>query len=305
MKVIFFGTPYYSVYILDKLYRHLKTSGSTIEAVVTQPPKPSGRDKFLTYSAVDTWAYKKKIKIIRDPASVTSIPADVGVIASYGRLITQNVIDHFPKGIINVHPSILPLFRGASPVQATIATGLEETGVTFFLIDSEMDHGPTLSKFTEDVQPNDTTQTLRDRLFTRASESLPPMLDAYIAGKIKPKVQDEDLATYTKIIKKEDGYIPWKYLKLAINGKSSSDAMMIPFVDSFRTNYSPESIYCVIRALDPWPKTWTKLEIKGKQMRLLIHESKLVEGRIELITVQLEGKKEVPWKQLKEAYSIS
>lgn len=318
-KVVFFGTPYYSVYVLDKLSRYLKKSDSKIVAVVTRPPKPVGRDKFVTYSDVDKWAYDRKIKIIRDPASVVDIEADIGVIASYGKIITKNVIDHFSKGIINVHPSILPLFRGASPVQSAIATGIEETGVSFFMLDSEMDHGPILSKFEESILPDDTTQTLRDRLFERSAEVLPKLMEAYLAGKVTPKAQNHDLATFTTVIKKDDGFVPFENLLAATIGKDTKDKMKVRFIDEFEEEVTPANIYNLYRALNPWPGIWTFVKIGGKkeEKRLKIVKTHLESiepdnqvtnkptNHLVIDEVQLEGKNPVSWKQFVEGYKLT
>jgi len=301
-KVIFFGTPYYSALVLDKLHKHLKKSDSKIVAVVTRPPKPVGREKIMTYSDVDKWAYGKKIKIIRDPASVIDVEADLGVIASYGKIITKNVIDHFPRGIINIHPSVLPLFRGASPVQSTIASGMEETGVTFFLLDEKMDHGPILSKFAEGINPDDTSQLLRDRLFDRATQALPGLIDAYLKGKITPKVQRHNLATYTKTIKRDDGFIDWKHLVATTEGKSLDENLPVRFIEDFEQIVTPESVYNLFRALQPWPGMWTKCKIRDTEKRLKITDAKLDEGKFVPISVQLEGKNKVLWSQFSSVY---
>src|SRR5581483_6897875 len=111
LKVIFFGTPDYVIPILENLHKYYKVVG-----VVTQPPKLAGRHQEKTFSAVDTWAYKHKLNIIHFWDQELP-PADLGVVASYGKIIPQEIINHFKYGILNIHPSLLPKYRGASPIQ--------------------------------------------------------------------------------------------------------------------------------------------------------------------------------------------
>ena len=177
MRIIFFGTPDYVIPILDKLHKYHE-----IVAVVTQSPKPVGRDKKLTYSAVDQWAFKKHI--LRNFDYVDLPEADMGVCASFGMIIPKVILDSFPHGIINVHPSLLPQFRGSSPIQATIISGVNPTGVSIIKMSEKMDAGPILTQFKEDVMSDDTNETLRARLFEKSADVLLEMIPAYIDGKI-------------------------------------------------------------------------------------------------------------------------
>lgn len=329
MNLVFFGTPDYVTPILDMLHREFKDSDgrSPLVAAVTQPPREAGRDKALSYSGVDTWVFKKnervkeksrRIPILFDPEDIIrkKLYADIGILAAYGRILPKKVIDFFPHGIINIHPSLLPELRGASPIQAALATGKEQTGVSFMKMDEEMDHGPILSSFKEEISDTDTLETLRNRSFERSAEVLKTFIPAYIQGKTKLHKQDHSQATFTKIITRDHGFIDWKYLQLTREGKSSDDIFEIPFVYSmeklesgemikkyFTTNYSPETINQYIRALTPWPGVWTQISINGIEKRLKILESFLSEGKLEFAKVQLEGKNEVTWKEFENAYS--
>lgn len=259
LKIIFFGTPDYVLPILKALAKKYE-----IAAVVTQPPKPVGRKQLLTYSPVDTWAYKRQVPIFRD-FNKPLPPADLGILAAYGKLVPESVIRNFKLGILNVHPSLLPKYRGASPVQAAIAAGETVTGVTIIKLDNKLDHGPVVTQFKEEVLPDDTTQTLTTRLFSRAAMVLVQAIPAYIAGKIKPKAQDESQATFTKLLTREDGFIDLK-------------------------KKSPEGVDRFIRAMFPWPCAWTRLT-DGARLKLLPND-----------IVQLEGKNPVSWKQFKAGY---
>ncbi|KKU15949.1 MAG: Methionyl-tRNA formyltransferase, partial [Candidatus Woesebacteria bacterium GW2011_GWC2_45_9] len=187
--------------------------------------------------------------------------------------IPKIVIDTFPHGILVVHPSLLPKYRGASPIQGAIANGDKQVGVTIIKMDEKMDHGPIVSQFKEETRPDDTTDTLRARLFERSKDVIVEMIEPYLQGKIKPKEQNHDEATYTKIITKQNG-----------------------FIDLEKTN--PEEAERFIRAMQPWPQAWTLI---GKK-RLKVLKAHLENGKLVLDEVQLEGKNPVSWKEFKMGY---
>src|SRR5260221_10451844 len=207
MKFVFFGTPDYVLPVLDALHKTFKDrhGNSPIAAVVTQSPKPVGRTKKVEYSAVDTWAHKKNIPVYFDSKELIAdgIEADMGIVASYGAMIPDEVLEYFPKGLLNIHPSDLPEFRGASPVPAMLVTGKDKAVVTIMEITHEMDQGAIVSKFTEEIEDDDTTASLLARLFERSAEVLMRLIPPYLEGKINPKPQDNKKAVYTKLIKKE------------------------------------------------------------------------------------------------------
>jgi methionyl-tRNA formyltransferase len=286
MKIVFFGTPDYVMPILAGLHKKFVTGPgkSPIVAVVTQSPKPVGRKQILSYSPVDKWAHEHKIPIHYSASelAVDKVKADVGVLASYGEIIKKNVIDLFPHGILVIHPSLLPKYRGASPVPATIIAGDAVTGVTIFKMDEKIDHGSIISQFKEDVQPTDTGETLRARLFERSADVLVELIEPYLQDKIAPKVQDDSAATYTKIITRENGFIN-------LNKKT------------------PEEAERFIRAMLPWPGAWTQIQLTINNLqltkRLKLLKTHLDEGKLILDEVQLEGKLPTTWKQFKEGYS--
>jgi len=285
MKIVFFGTPDYVMPILTALHKKFVTGPgiSPIVAVVTQSPKPVGRKQVITFSPVDHWAHEHGIPIhyAANELAIDSVEADFGVLASYGEIIKKEVINLFPHGILVIHPSLLPKYRGASPIPAAIAAGDETTGVTIFKMDEKVDHGPIISQFKEDVLPSDNGETLRTRLFERSADVLVELIKPYLQGKITPKTQNDSEATYTKIITREDGFVD-------INKKS------------------PEETERFIRAMQPWPGAWTqiKLTINSEQFtkRLKIHKVHVEEGKLILDEVQLEGKDRVSWKLFSDGY---
>ncbi|OGU55491.1 MAG: hypothetical protein A2V66_10360, partial [Ignavibacteria bacterium RBG_13_36_8] len=278
MKLVFFGTPDYVVPIVDGLLKHFRTNANPhpISAVITQAPKPSGREQFMAYSPVDEWAYNKKIPKFFDPMDLIkeNIFADIGVLASYGQFIPDDVINHFKYGILNIHPSLLPLWRGASPIQASIISGDVKTGVSIIKLDDKLDHGPIVSQFKDEVLDSDTTETLRKRLFERSAEVIPGLIEAYVAGKITPKNQDEEKVTFTRQIKKEDAFIPPEYLSAVMQGATLQKEWGIPWIKVNKSVYSLQtsahSVNNFIRAMDPWPRAWSNIKIsRYKDIKIL------------------------------------
>src|SRR5260221_5891079 len=266
MKIIFFGTPDYVIPIAEKLDKNYE-----LVAVVTQPPKLAGRKQFRSFSPIDNWAHKKKVKVITELNLKDFPEAELGIVASYGVIIPQNVIEYFKYGILNIHPSLLPKYRGASPIQAAIRDE-DTTGVTIIKMDKLMHHGPILSKFKESIDQSDTTYTLRKRLFERSAQFIVDLIPNYVSKRVLPKEQDHAKATFTKIIKSEDGFIDIK---------------------DFKNLEKHKFIERKIRAMTPWPGAWTT--VKGRRLKLL--KSHLENEKLILDEVQLEGKKPVIWKQ--------
>ncbi len=263
MRIIFFGTPEYVLPIVKIL--------PNLVAVVTQPPKEVGKKKFITRSAVDNWAYKHQVPVVYDLDKVPQF--DLGILAAYGRIIPENLIQNTKYGILNIHPSLLPKYRGASPIQAAILNGDEEIGVTIIKIDKLVDHGPIISQFREEVLPTDTTLSLRARLFERSAQVLSALIEPYLKGKIKPREQNDKDATYTKIVKKDDGFVDFK-------------------------KDNPVDIERKLRAYEGWPGIWTL--VGGKRLKIL--NAHLEEKKLILDQVQLEGKNPVSWEEFKRGY---
>jgi methionyl-tRNA formyltransferase len=237
---MFFGTPDYVVPIVEKLNQTFSVVG-----VVTQPPKPVGRKQIITPSPVSLWAQKNNIRVFdKNPnehvEELKEFKADVGVLESYGEILSPEVINLFTHGIINVHPSLLPKLRGASPNQAVILSGDKTTGITVIKLDSQMDHGPIIAQEIKDVDPNETFESLREKLFKDSAELLCRVLPEYLAGKVTLKPQDDSKATYT-----------WKTKET--KDKAYFDINNPP---------EPEILNRMIRAFHPWPNAWTKWQDK-------------------------------------------
>jgi methionyl-tRNA formyltransferase len=311
LKIVFFGTPDYVLPILEALHKEFKTKqgGSPIVAVVTQRPKPTGRKQILTFSAVDSWAHKRGIPIYFEPEEVVkdNLEVDIGILASYARIIPKRVLEYFPKGILNIHPSLLPKYRGASPIQAALTSAESITGVSIIKLDEKLDHGPIITQFKEEIIASDTSEALRDRLFEKSAKVLVELLPAYLKGKINLKVQKEGEAIYTREINKDDGFIPPEILIPVLKGAIKYKEFKVNFVRDYKISASPQSLDCFARAMTPWPGVWTKVALNPKNSkevkRLKIVKTHLdINNHFVIDEVQLEGKNPVTWKQFIEGY---
>lgn len=315
MKIVFFGTPEYVQPVAEMLHKTFSPSNenkSSVVAVVTQKPKPVGRKKTVSHSPIDKWAHNKDILIINESLELldSGLKADIGILASFGDIIPKEVLNYFPHGILNIHPSLLPKYRGASPIRAAIAAGESETGATIIKLNEKLDHGKIVSQFKIDIEKNDTTKTLRKKLFTQSTEVLKSLINPYMEGKIELKIQNEKKATFTTLVTKKNGFIKPKYIENALEGKSHTGKWNIPFIKTglekvvFEINPSPINIESYIRAMNPWPTAWTTVRPGPKKelKKLKILKSHLSGNVLILDEVQLEGKNPVSWKQFKEGY---
>lgn len=228
--------------------------------------------------------------------------ADVGVLASYGKILPSEILAIPKHGILNIHPSLLPKYRGPSPVQTAILNGEKKTGVSIIKIDEKMDHGPIVAQFEEDIRPGDTAESLYFRLFEEGAKVLLTILPAYLKGRIELREQDHSQATFTRLLKKEDGFIPSELFvpKQSPSRGSTSNYKLSPY----NLEPTPENLERFIRTMTPWPGAWTLLRLRssGQAKRLKILKAHLEGGKLILDQVQLEGKKPVSWKQFQEGY---
>lgn len=212
-RVIFMGTPDFAVPSLAALI----AGGYDVVGVVTQPDRPAGRGRKLTASPVKRFAEEHGLPVLqpatfRQPEPVAALSAlapDVIVVAAYGLILPQAVLDIPPHGCLNVHGSLLPKYRGAAPIPAAILAGDGETGVTIMLMDAGMDTGPILSQATCPIEPQDTTGTLTAKLAELGAALLAETLPRWLAGEIEPQPQAHELASYAPMIRKADGRIDW------------------------------------------------------------------------------------------------
>jgi methionyl-tRNA formyltransferase len=245
MQILYLGSPAFAVAPLDMLAQ----AGYEIAAVVTQPDRPAGRKRTLTPPPVKLAAQRLGLPVIqpetlRDPTIVAHLAAlqpDVGIVVAYGEILRPAVLAVPGLGYLNIHPSLLPLYRGPAPVSGAILAGDSETGVTIMQLDTGMDSGPILAQATVPLPPDARAGPLTESLIELGGKLLLETLPRYAAGQIELRPQNHSAATYTRLLKKSDGRIDW-----------SLPAHVIE-----RT----------IRAYDPWPGAFTTW--RGQQLKLL------------------------------------
>ncbi|MFC1921519.1 methionyl-tRNA formyltransferase, partial [Chloroflexota bacterium] len=245
MKVVFMGTPEFSILPLERL-----VSGPfEVAAVYTQPDRTAGRGQTLVSSPVKKAAEDLGLRVVQ-PVSfrreetmeeLKAIQPDLAVVAAYGKILPQVVLDIPVHGCINIHPSLLPRHRGVSPVPASILAGDEFTGVSIMLLDAGTDTGPVLAQAQIPVLDYDTTGSLTGKLSLTGAELLMEVIARYIKGEITPKPQNDAEATYCRMITKEEGEIDWT----------------LPAVEIWRR----------VRAYQPWPGCYTHWQ--EKQLKIL------------------------------------
>lgn len=212
-KIIFFGTSDFALPSLEKLL----VAPFDLVGVICQPDRPQGRGLKCQCCAVKEKARAKGLpawqpQTLKDVAiekKIRSLKPDAMVVAAYGLMIPQKILEIPPYGVVNIHPSLLPLYRGPSPIQAALLDGAQETGVSLMLLDREMDHGPILVQEKIALTPQDDIFSLSRTLANLGAEILAIYLPPYLEGKIKPRAQEHHRATFTKMIKKENGRIDW------------------------------------------------------------------------------------------------
>ena len=240
LKIIFMGTPEFGAIILEKL---AQTPFKPV-LVVTSPDKPEGREQALTSSPVKVVARKYNIPVsqpekIRDiVGKLRELNPDLIVVAAFGQILPKEILDIPKRGSLNVHPSVLPKYRGPSPIQSTILDGEEKTGVTIILMDEKMDHGPIIKQQVIRLKGDETFESLSKRLAETGSTLLINTISFWLKEMIESNPQDERDATYTKIFTKEDGEINWRK--------------------------SAKQIEREMRAFYPWPGSYTFWERKGR-----------------------------------------
>lgn len=257
-RIVFMGTPEFAVPALDGLLTHHSVVG-----VVTQPDRPAGRGKQLQMSPVKQAALAAGAAVIQPEklrqaealAQLRAWEAEVFVVAAFGQILPQTVLDIPPHGCLNIHASLLPRWRGAAPIQAAIRAGDAESGVTIMRMDAGLDTGPMLAKRAITLADDETGQSLHDRLSTLGGALLIETLPGYLDGHITPVPQDDALATFAPRIEKEEGRIDW--------------------------TQPAQQIERLVRAFTPWPGTYTTWE--GKLLKILaagLREGQVAPGRV-------------------------
>lgn len=284
LNIVFFGTSAFAVPILKSL---AKAEFLKIAAVVTTPPKPAGRKREIVPSPVAVEAKALGLPILapqklKDPEWLKAFGAlkpDLAALASYGKILPQATLDIPKYGFINVHPSLLPKYRGASPIEGAILSGDEATGVTIMKMDAGTDHGPILAQEEVELSDSERASGLEEKLSRLGAELLIKTIPSYIHGEIVPEEQEHDKATFTKLISREDGRIDLKD--------------------------NPAEIWRKFRAYSPWPGVWTIIRIKNQEVRIKLLDIEFTDGKIRINKLQPEGKKPMSAEEFERGYKVS
>lgn len=247
IRLVFFGTSSFAVPLLRRLAADPRFM---IIRVVTQPDRPVGRHQDITPPDVKVAALELKLPVfqpekMKAPEALEFLraePFDAAVVASYGQILPQAVLDLAPNRFINLHGSLLPAYRGASPITEAIKNGDPETGVTVMLMDAAMDHGAMLARLKTPILPGDTTETLSERLAQLGADGFGDTLAAYLDGRLTATEQSHEQATFCKLIKKDD-------------------AQLDP------ATHTADELERRVRAYTPWPTAF--LLHDGKRLKVL------------------------------------
>jgi methionyl-tRNA formyltransferase len=240
------GTPEFAVPPLKTL---ADADAYQVVGVVTQPDRQAGRGRRVVQSPIKQAALARDLPLfqpqsLRTPEAMEQLAAwqpDVIVVAAFGQILRQGVLDLPPHGCLNIHASLLPRWRGAAPIAAAILAGDAATGVTIMRMDAGLDTGPILAQQEEEIQPDDTRAELEERLAKAGAKLLAEKLPAYLAGDLEPRPQPEEGVTYAKRLRKEDGLLDWSRPAAELDRR--------------------------VRAFNPWPGAFTTL--RGQRLKVL------------------------------------
>lgn len=280
----FFGSSRFSVLILDELER----AGYIPDCIVTTPDKPKGRKLILTPTPVKLWAEKRNIPALSPAKLDTEFSKSIGdlaqgkkwdlfIVASYGKIIPNAVIDIPTHKTLNVHPSLLPQYRGASPLQSAMLDDMKNTGVSIMKIDAEMDHGPIISQEIVSIEEWPSYEDFEEMMAKKGGQLLAKILSEWIAGTIQEKTQDHSKATFTRKITKENG--------------------LIDLADDPYANFRK------IQAFHEWPQAYFIHKHNGKEIHVKITQASYTNSNLNIEKLIPEGGKEISFDDFRRGYT--
>lgn len=265
MKIVFFGASNFVLPVIEVLQKNFKLElVITTEKLESDPVIKYCTENKIPYSSTSS---KEELKSL----IINHQSLGLGVVADFGVIIPKEILNLFTYGVLNIHPSLLPKYRGSTPIQTALVNGDKTTGVTIIKLDEHMDHGQILLQQTESINPNDTAQSLYRILFQKAALILKDLIPKFINNEIELRKQDHAKATFTKALTRNDGFIN---------------------VASFPNK---ETLENKIKAYYPWPGVWTRLRLSsGGQAKIV----KFLPNK----KIQVEGKKEMSYKDFLNGY---
>ncbi|MFA6405053.1 MAG: methionyl-tRNA formyltransferase [Candidatus Paceibacterota bacterium] len=282
IKFSFFGSSRFSVIVLDEL----EILGLIPYSIVTTPDKAQGRKMIVTPTEVKEWAQKRSITVHSPEKLDTDFAIqlekeknDVFIVASYGKIIPLEIINIPVNKTLNIHPSLLPKYRGASPLQSAILDNTKETGITIIQIDEQMDHGPIIAQEKVSIEKWPTYEDFEEMMAIAGAKLLAKVLPEWIRGKIEKHDQDHSIATFTKKVKKEDGLI--------------------------NLDDDPYKNFLKIQAYQLWPQAYFMIKHNGKEMRVKITKADFENDKLLIKKVIPEGGKEMSFEDFGRGYNFS
>jgi len=273
-KIAFFGNSKFSVFCLEEM----KNLDQTPDIIITTPDRPMGRKMQLTKSETKVWAEENNVPFIeqeklKDEEFLEKLKNyDLFIVASYGKIVPKVILDMPKYGVLNIHPSLLPKYRGPSPLQEQILNDEKNVGVTVMEMDEQVDHGPIITQSKIEI-PNWPVNLfeLKQIMAKEGVKILLANLESWLEGKIKPTEQNHTEATFTKKVEKNDGLLDLEFGK-------------------------PYENYLKTKAYYPWPGTFFFIDKNGTKIRIVIKDSEYKDGAFHILKVVPEGKKEMSYE---------
>ena len=322
VKIAYFGAPAFAADVLRSIIED-KDLPVEVSLVVTQPDRPVGRKQIIAPTPVKLLAQKHNIPIFDDLSLIANHPnhqslkdIDLAFVYAYGEFIPKEMLSLPRWGFWNIHPSLLPKYRGASPIAYPLLLGDTKTGVSLIQMDERLDHGPIIDQETYEIQKSDTRELLENRLSEIGYKLFKKNIQILLDGKIQKKEQKDQDVTFTRLLTKQDGFIPYADFQKIVKNEPLTKDEIPPIISEYFAKYKIPSTFDLpagkagfrlltfdlFRALSPWPGIWTLIPLKDGKKRLKITKMEL-RGEVPTIThVQLEGKKEVDIETFKRAY---
>ncbi len=311
--IAYFGTPDFSANLLRKI---LVEGSDIIEVafIITQPDKPVGRNQILTKSPVKTLGEEYGIEVfdeMSDTLMSKLATCDIALVFAYGKIIEEDFLRALKHGIWNVHPSLLPKFRGASPVVYPLLLGETTTGISLIQMDKYMDHGPLIAQQNYPIKPDEMHHALLHNLIDKSYDMVVDAVKKIGTDPLVLTDQKEESKTYTKILSRDDGHISLEKLKGCLKNEILNAEDFPDIIQEYVEKNPQEEIlekkglhvlWNMYRALSPWPGIWTEVEFEGQKKRLKIVEMACKNGEPSITKVQLEGKNVVSFAQFSDAY---
>ena len=314
LRIIYMGTPHFAVPALEALIANmtpgtLLPEGYEIVTVITRPDKPVGRGKEIIYSPVKQTALAHGIPVwqpgsLKRPENIADLAAyqaDLYIVAAFGQILPQAVLDQPRYGTLNIHASLLPRYRGVSPISEAILQGDPETGVTIMLLDAGVDTGPILLSRAIPIAEDDTTGSLTDKLAILGAGALLEAIPLWVQGRIVPQPQDEQKASHTHMLHKEDGQISWDRAA-AVLAREVRAYQPWPGAYTYWRGKLLKIVSAHAEALEPGkevpPGTAILRKEAGHQLLAIVTSS----GYLVIDRLQLEGKKAMSAEEFLRGY---